>query len=284
MSVSVVDFRGEGAVDEFTQSLVNTGFAVLRNHPVAISLVDELYAEWLNFFNDESKFQYLFDEASHAGFIPFERSETAKGASIKDLKEFYHYFPGKQCPDSLLSVTQRAYSELETLSLTLLNWVESVLPSTIREQLAVPLSDMVHGSTHTLLRVIHYPPIGDDIEPGAVRAAAHEDINLLTLLPAATAKGLQVKTREGVWLDVPCEPGWLIVNVGDMLAECTRGYYKATSHRVINPSCEYAKQPRVSSPLFLHPREDVVLSERYTAGSYRDERFRELGLRKETSD
>ena len=180
-----------------------------------------------------------------------------------------------------MSVTQQAFSALEKLSLTLLNWVEQVLPEAIRQQLSIPLSDMVERSTHTLLRVIHYPPINDDIEPGAIRAAAHEDINLLTMLPAATAKGLQVQTRDGTWLDVPCEPGWLIINAGDMLAECTQGYFKATPHRVVNPSCEYAKKSRVSSPLFLHPREDVVLSERYTAGSYRNERLRELGLLKD---
>ena len=175
-------------------------------------------------------------------------------------------------------LTDNVYHQLDTLAQRLLAWVESALPEEVRVQLSVPLTEMIRDSRHTLFRIIHYPPLQGDLEPGAIRAAAHEDINLITLLPAASAKGLQLQLDSGEWVDVPAEPGWMIINVGDMLSECTRGFYRATPHRVINPTCEYAKQSRVSSPLFLHPREEVVLSERHTAGSYYEERMRELGL------
>ena len=111
-----------------------------------------------------------------------------------------------------------------------------------------------------------------------MRAAAHGDINMLTLLPAATAGGLQVKDAQGNWLDVPIKPNWIIVNVADMLQECTGYYYKSTTHRVLNPTGEAAKKSRLSMPLFLHPRDDVQLSARHTGKSYRAERYKELGL------
>ena len=280
MSVSVVDFNASGAQQVFCDSLLETGFAVLENHRVQKATVDSLYAQWLAFFNSDDKYNYQFNEQTHCGYIPLERSETAKGSTVKDLKEFYHYFAGSRCPLELKAITEQVFSDLSELAQCLLGWVEQALPERIRQHLSLPLSEMIVDSTHTLLRVIHYPPIEGEIEPGAIRAAAHEDINLLTMLPAASAKGLQVQLKSGQWSDVPCEPGWMIVNIGDMLAECTQGYFQATSHRVINPEGESARISRVSSPLFLHPREEVVLSSRHTAGSYREERFRELGLLK----
>ncbi len=130
----------------------------------------------------------------------------------------------------------------------------------------------------TLLRVLHYPPLEGDEELGAIRAGAHEDINLLTVLPAANEPGLQVKTKEGDWLDVPCDFGNLIINIGDMLQEASGGYYPSTTHRVINPEGADKTKSRISLPLFLHPKPEVVLSERHTANSYLMERLRELGV------
>ncbi|MGB7995352.1 MAG: 2OG-Fe(II) oxygenase family protein, partial [Photobacterium halotolerans] len=129
-----------------------------------------------------------------------------------------------------------------------------------------------------LLRVLHYPPLKGEEELGAIRAGAHEDINLLTVLPAANEPGLQVKAKTGEWLDVPCEFGNLIINIGDMLQEASGGYFPSTTHRVINPEGADKTKSRISLPLFLHPKPDVVLSERHTADSYLMERLKELGL------
>jgi isopenicillin N synthase-like dioxygenase len=137
---------------------------------------------------------------------------------------------------------------------------------------------MVENNDKTLLRILHYPPLEGDEELGAIRAGAHEDINLLTVLPAANEPGLQVKTKEGDWLDVPCDFGNLIINIGDMLQEASGGYYPSTTHRVINPEGSDKTKSRISLPLFLHPKPDVVLSERHTANSYLMERLRELGV------
>jgi isopenicillin N synthase-like dioxygenase len=137
---------------------------------------------------------------------------------------------------------------------------------------------MVTNSEQTLLRILHYPPLDGSEEPDAIRAAAHEDINLLTILPAANEPGLQVKAMDGSWLDVPCDFGNLIVNIGDMLQEASGGYFPSTTHRVINPKGADQTKSRISLPLFLHPNPEVVLSERYTAKSYLQERLKELGV------
>jgi isopenicillin N synthase-like dioxygenase len=138
----------------------------------------------------------------------------------------------------------------------------------------------VTDSQENLLRIIHYPPLQGTEEQGAIRAAAHEDINLITLLCSATAAGLEVKDTNGKWHQVPCDPGSIAINAGDMLQLASKGFYKSTTHRVMNPMGPQAKLPRYSMPLFLHPRPDVVLSEGVTAGEYLKQRLRDIGLLK----
>ena len=130
-----------------------------------------------------------------------------------------------------------------------------------------------------MLRVLHYPPLTGDEEAGAIRAAAHEDINLLTILPAANEPGLQVQCQDDSWIDVPSDFGNLIINIGDMLQEASGGYFPSTTHRVINPSGKASTKSRISLPLFLHPRSEVKLSEKHTQASYLLERLRELGVK-----
>jgi isopenicillin N synthase-like dioxygenase len=135
---------------------------------------------------------------------------------------------------------------------------------------------MLDGSRRTLLRVLRYPPLDGAEAEGAVRAAAHEDINLLTVLPAANEPGLELLDATGRWFAVPCDPGSLAVNGGEMLDLASGGYYPATTHRVVNPTGEAVTRPRMSLPLFLHPADDVVLAHGRTASSFLAERIREL--------
>jgi isopenicillin N synthase-like dioxygenase len=206
-------------------------------------------------------------------------SETAKGRSQRDLKEFYHVYPWGRIPAALRGDALAYHGVANALAAELLGWIEAGLPANIAAGLSEPLSGMITSSPNTLLRVLHYPPLRGDEAPGALRAAEHEDINLITLLPAASAPGLEVRDRQGNWHVVPCEPGAMVVNVGDMLQEATGGWLPSTSHRVANPTGDDARCSRISLPLFLHPRSEVVLSQRHTAGSYLDERLRELGVR-----
>ena len=276
MHLPVVDFRSPTAAQDFCRSLHETGFGVLRNHPLDQSMVQGIYAEWLVFFQTEAKHQYLTDPATHDGYFPPSVSEIAKNNTQRDLKEFFHIYSWGRYPSEVSDAATRYFQQGSALAQTLLNWVEEHSPADVKARYTVPLPSMLEGSDHTLLRVLHYPPLRGDEEPGAVRAAAHGDINLLTLLPAATEPGLQVLGKEGAWHDVPCDFGLLIVNIGDMLEEASGGYYPSTVHRVLNPTGDARFKPRISLPLFLHPRRDVVLSERYTVASYFDERMREL--------
>jgi isopenicillin N synthase-like dioxygenase len=276
MLITPVDFTSPTAAKDFAESLHNTGFGVLTNHPLSQQLLNTVYAEWYQFFQNEAKHNYAFDPQKYDGYFSPAVSETAKGNTKRDLKEFYHIYPWGRYPTEVSDAARQYYAEGATLAATLLQWVETYTPADVKAKYSMPLSQMITGSEQTLLRVLHYPPLQGDEEPGAVRAAAHGDINLLTILPAATAAGLQVVGKEGEWFDVPCDFGMLIVNIGDMLQEASAGYYPSTIHRVLNPTGEEAKKSRVSLPLFLHPRPDVVLSERHTAGSYLTERLREL--------
>ena len=276
MHLPVVDFTSPTAPQEFCKSLHETGFGVLKNHPLNQDLVESIYAEWLGFFKTEAKGKYAHDPVKHDGYFSPSVSETAKNNTKKDLKEFYHIYPWGRYPAEVSDNAQRYYAQGAALAATLLGWVEDNSPAEVKARYSMPLPKMIEGSDHTLLRVLHYPPLQGDEDPGAVRAAAHEDINLLTILPAATEPGLQVKGKDNAWHDVPCDFGYLIVNIGDMLQEASGHYYPSTSHRVLNPKGEGAKKSRISLPLFLHPRREVVLSERYTVETYFNERMEEL--------
>lgn len=276
MQLPILDYQAADAPQAFCDSLHQTGFAVLRNHPVPQSMVEGIYAEWRAFFATPAKHGYAFNPATGDGFFSTAVSETAKGQQQRDLKEFFHLFPWGRYPAEISAAALDYYTLTRGLAGTLLGWVQEHTPAEVRSRFSMPLPQMLEGSDHTLLRVLHYPPLGDDERPHAERAAAHTDINLLTLLPAATEPGLQILTQAGTWLDVPCDFGLLIVNIGDMLQEASGHYYPSTVHRVVNPLGAERAKSRISLPLFLHPRREVVLSERYTVGSYFDERMREL--------
>lgn len=284
--LEAVDFRSETAEARFVESLRETGFGVLSNHPLDESRVTAIYDQWREFFTGDEKEQYLFDAERFDGFFPAREAEIAKGHAKRDLKEYFHYYPWGRCPSALRDAINAYYESTVEFASLLLSWVERYTPPEVSAGFSEPLSNMIVGSQQSLLRVLHYPPIDGPVEPGAVRAAAHEDINLLTVLPSSNEPGLQAKSRDGDWIDVPCDFGNLIINIGDMLQEASGGWYPSTTHRVVNPD-DIANVPthsdpstgdqgRISLPLFLHPRPDVVLSERYTAGSYLDERLRQL--------
>ena len=278
MHITPVDYRDPDAPRKFSESLHTTGFGVLTNHPLSQARIEGIYQEWLDFYHTDAKAAYAFDGKKMDGYYSPKVSETAKGHVKRDLKEFFHIYPWGKYPAEVSDAAKQYYKEGASLAAELLQWVEDNTPAEIKAKYSMPLSKMIEDSELTMLRVLHYPPLRGDEDKDAVRAAAHGDINLLTILPAATAAGLQVLGRDQSWHDVPCDFGMLIVNIGDMLDEASEGYYPSTIHRVLNPTGEDAKKSRVSLPLFLHPRDEVKLSERHTAGTYLTERLNELGV------
>lgn len=279
MSLQAVDYLAPNAAAEFVESLREYGFGVLKNHPIRQENVQAIYRNWLEFFHSTDKYDYRF-RSSFDGYFPPEISETAKGCAVRDIKEYFHFYhPWGICPEALRPELIAYRQQANALAEELLGWIEAYSPPEVAILYHEPLSAMIHDSDQTLLRVLHYPPFQGSEPAQALRAAAHEDINLITVLPAANEPGLQVLTKAGEWLDVPCDFGFLIVNIGDMLQEASGGYFPSTTHRVTNPPASSANVSRISLPLFLHPRPEVVLSERYTADSYLQERLRELGFK-----
>lgn len=282
MILRAIDYEAKNAPAEFVKSLRRTGFAVLKNHPISESYLNQFYQQWLSEFfyqPDDIKQSFTSKTGSQSGFFPTEASETAKGHDIKDIKEFFQFFPKYQDVPDALSESTNAYFNLgNQIASQLLQWIETHTPSDIQTKYSQPLCSMIDNSELTLLRMLHYPPITGDEQPGAVRAAAHEDICLLTILPSANEAGLQIKTKDNRWYDVPCEFGHLIINIGDMLQEASGGYFPSTTHRVVNPKTSQRNQSRMSAPLFLHPNPDVILSERYTAHTFLTERLIEIGI------
>ena len=277
MSILTVDLNKPDASKLFPLSLQETGFAVLTNHPVSTELIDDVYKEWTEFFAKNEKYEYTFKTEEQAGYFPF-KSENAKGYPVKDLKEFYHYYDSYGLPKGFSENTKILKNQLSALAAQLLQWIEDATPEEIKCNFSMPLCKMIEDSPSTFMRILCYPPLDNNEDEGAIRAAPHEDIDLLSLLVAANEPGLQVQNAKGEWYEVSCEPGSIVVNTGDMLELATNRYFKSTTHQVINPTGEGAKRARLSIPLFLHPRNDVRLSPNFTAGEFLKLRLNALGL------
>ena len=276
-NVLSIDQKAPDAPARFAKSLHETGFAVLSGHAISETEINRMYSVWSGFFTSDGRDDYTVQEGAQHGYFPF-KSENAKDSKFKDLKEFYHVYQSCPVPDSVEAETRAFQENLLAIGRELLSWLDGQSPDHVRDQLAQPFEKMIEGSEQNLLRILHYPPLADDVESGEVRAAAHEDINLITLLVTGSEPGLQAQDNDGKWHDVPCEPGMITINAGDMLAKASRGYYPSTSHRVVNPPRQ-ENRSRYSMPLFVHPRPEVQLDEQQTAGEYLDERLKEIGLK-----
>lgn len=255
-----ISWNHPDAPERFVASLEAIGFAVLCDHPVEPRWVTDVHEAWRSFFADGAKFTYTATDRQD-GYYPLTQSETAVGAAVADLKEFFHWYPWGQCPPGLVEPSRRLADACTAVAATALGWIDPKLPA------------LLTGSHRTLLRILHYPPLAGDEPAGALRAAAHEDVNLITVLPAASAPGLEVLDRAGQWHAVPADPGTLVVNVGDGLQLATGGRLPSTTHRVVNPTGPGARQGRMSTPLFLHAADHAVLAPGRTAFAFLRERI-----------
>ena len=277
-NVKTINLKSDDASKLFTESLRNTGFAVIHNHGIEDNLIDSVYSEWASFFNSKNKYDYIFDLEKQDGYFPM-KSENAKGYNTKDLKEFYHiYLPWGRIPEEISENTIKLRNKLVSIGTLLLEWIYNNTPKKIKNDFSKPLNEMIKGSQNNLLRVLHYPPISKDEDKNALRAAPHGDINLITILLSGSEPGLQVLNMDKEWVDVGSNKGWLIINSGDMLNKCSNGYYPSTIHRVVNPK-KTSNKSRYSMPLFLHARDEVILSDNYTAKDYLNKRLKALGLK-----
>tara|TARA_B100000214_G_C23967954_1_gene628668 strand:- start:484 stop:1266 length:783 start_codon:yes stop_codon:yes gene_type:complete len=258
--MNFIDYKGINFANELSASLHINGFALLKNHPLNPSKIQNMYNHWRHFFESDiqEKNMYSLDKKKYDGFVSTEQSETAKGFDKKDEKEFFHFFIWGKCPDKLRNITSDIFYDFYKFSLILVNHLETKCHKEIRS---------IMDANESLLRPIYYPSSNSFI-----RAQEHGDINILTLLPATVEGGLQIKINN-TWISAPIDPSILIINSGDMLSEITDNYYPSGIHRVLG-----SDKKRISLPFFSHPQNDAVLSSRYTASSYKKERFKDLGL------
>ena len=279
MSIDVltIDFNDSGAPAKFVDSFKSSGFAIIKNHPINSSLIENVYSNWRTFFNSNDKHKYIFDPQSQDGYFPY-LTENAKNSNIKDLKEFYHIYPWGKFPHTISDSTMKLYGQIVDFSGTLLNWLDENSPNHIKDNFSIPLESMIKDSTSNLFRIIHYPPITDTADKNALRAAPHEDINLITILMTGSEPGLEVMDLDGSWHEVSCDKNTLIVNSGDMLKMASNNYYPSTTHRVVNPD-KSQNVSRFSMPLFIHPRDNVKLNEQHSARTFLNKRLKEIGLK-----
>ena len=286
-------------------SFRETGFAVITEHPLSQGLIDRAVSDTKSFFAlpEQIKRSYYSEAAAgQRGYTPFG-TENAKGQAAHDLKEFWHTgrrlaedsplkavmmeTPEVSEVDGFNESTNSLYDALDQFGQDLLRAVAMHLG--LEDEWFTSRVD----EGNSILRLLHYPAQTSAPPPGSVRAAAHEDINVITLLLGAEEAGLEVKHRTGEWLAVNPPAGAIVINVGDMLQRLTNGVLPSTTHRVVNPASERSGYARYSTPFFLHFEPQVLIDplpqcvgegekmEPITAHDYLMERLVEIGLIKE---
>ena len=271
-NIPVVDLRelrsgdsSEAAVQRLGDGLSSLGFVAIVGHPIDGPFLERLYAAAAAVFALPNAVKRGYERPSlgrQRGFTPFG-TEKAKDQSVSDLKEFWQLgrdpsgpdVPGNVFPTEVPEfgpLFNDYFARSEAVALELLDAIERYLGLA-----AGFFRAMVRGG-NSVARVLHYPDVPGGRQPGAVRAAAHEDINLITLLPASTKPGLELLTRDGQWMATVVPPNVLIVDTGDMMQHLTAGRLRSTTHRVVNPAV--SDGGRYSLPVFVHPHPDAILA------------------------
>ncbi len=293
----------DGFARDFGEAFQRYGFAIVRDHGIDDALIARAWAmtEALFALPEETKRGWFVPGGGGArGYTPF-KTEIAKGASHVDLKEFWHIgrelpaghrFAAVMSPNIWPNVPE-GFRDTFLELFAAFDRAGSRLLSAIARYLDLAPDWFEHAveDGNSVLRLLHYPPVTEDAPN--VRAGAHEDINLITLLLGAEEAGLELLDRDGRWLPVKPPEGAMVVNVGDMLQRLTNHVLPSTTHRVVNPPVERRGHSRYSMPFFLHPAPDFVIKtlpgcisedrpnrypEPITAHDYLHERLVEIGL------
>ncbi len=308
-SVDLADFlsgdpeRKQKFVNEIGNAYSEIGFASVKNHFLSEDLMESLYTEVKGFFAlpEATKKHYEIEGlGGQRGYISFGK-EHAKGKKEGDLKEFWHFGqePSEDAnltevyPDNVLVIEQPLFNEVGREAYKMLEKTGVYVLRALALYIGIDefYYDKWIANGNSILRPIHYPPIVDEPK-GAVRAGAHGDINLITLLMGASAGGLQVLKKNGEWMEAKPEEGNLVINVGDMLERHTNNKLRSTIHRVVNPPKEAWGTSRYSIPFFMHPRSEMSLNcleecidedhskgfDDITAGEFLQQRLKEIGL------
>jgi isopenicillin N synthase-like dioxygenase len=298
--LSLPDFLGAPParhrfVEQLGQALEAIGFFALTDHGIDAELIQSAYQTAAAVFALPEEVKARYEQVAlkgQRGMTRFGR-EHAKDSPWPDLKEFWHIGRESAEPQNLWPTEVPAFKPTMAALFEQLETCAHYLLEACALYLGLPPTYLNNTTidSPTLLRVLHYPPIPPDAPVGSMRAAAHEDINLITLLCESTAPGLELLQTDGTWLPIAAIPGQIIVDTGDMLQNLTNGLFKSTTHRVTNPDRD--RDRRFSLPFFVHPRPEVDLSPlapciartggepqfpTLTAGEYLKQRLQEIGL------
>ncbi|WP_324699020.1 isopenicillin N synthase family dioxygenase [Novosphingobium aerophilum] len=305
--IPVLSLEGDRA--EFSQHIGESfrtfGFAMVRDHGIDQALIARAWALTEQFFalpDDVKRRYFITGQGGARGYTPF-RTEVAKGATEKDLKEFWHVgrdLPAgsplaASMPPNIWPAEIEGFEETFTELFAQFDKAGAEILAAIAVYLGLDARwfDPAIEDGNSVLRLLHYPPVGSGAG-GAIRAGAHEDINLITLLLGAQEAGLELLGKNGEWLSVAPPEGAVVINIGDMLQRLTNHFLPSTTHRVRNPEGDRAAHSRYSMPFFLHLRSDFPFRtleqcvseenpDRYpvsiTADDYLQERLREIGLK-----
>jgi len=287
-------------VSELGNAFEEIGFVALKGHFLSPKLMEELYSEIKNFFDlslVQKKSYEIKGGGGQRGYTSFGK-EHAKDKKEGDLKEFWHFgqYEEAQIKKYPENITVKELPKFNVLGKKTYKLLEKTAQYVLRAiglhlDLDEQYFDSCTSEGNSILRAIHYPPILEEPK-NAVRAAAHGDINLITLLMGAQGKGLQVMTNQGEWIDAIAEPDELIINMGDMMSRLTNNLLKSTLHQVVNPPRSSWRNSRYSIPFFMHPEAEMSLNclpncvsdenpkkyEDITAGAFLNQRLIELGL------
>jgi isopenicillin N synthase-like dioxygenase len=291
-------------VQVFGDALKEFGFVSVEGHGVDDGLIRRTYADVERFFQlpeDVKRCYVVPGGAGQRGYTGYGQ-EHAKNRTVGDLKEFWHV--GRDLPSTHPHFSPHYGPNLwpdevpsfRTNTVALFNALDeaaAVMLHALADYFGVArttFSAMARDG-NSILRLIHYPPLQERFIPGGVRAAEHEDINLITLLCEGTASGLELLTRDGEWIPVDTLRGQLVVDSGDMLSRVTNNVIPSTTHRVVNPRSAQEDTTRYSMPFFVHPyprcvleplpateRSDSPMMPPITADAFLQQRLREIGL------
>lgn len=300
LSIKDIDRHPDSFRQRLYSGLQEHGFVILRDHPIGEQQLQRAYALARQFFDLplETKLNYDSGKGAARGYTAFGR-ENAVGNNHADLKEFWHIgqelsadspyrdvYPANVWPEEIPGFREcftGLYRDLESLGKTLLSELGEAM------DLGAAYFEELVRDGNSVYRLLHYPGLENLDSGGAMRAAPHADINLITLLIGATDSGLELLDSNGQWLSVESEPDEIIVDTGDMMSRLTNDVLPSTIHRVVNP-CN-ADRSRYAMPFFLHPHSEANLScppqcvgpdgSKYppiTAGEFLQQRLNDIGL------
>ena len=299
-TLSLVDYTSEAHKKQFIQALYESiadyGFVVIKNHGISPEVIQQAYQLSKILFDLPEKTKMNYEgESGQRGYIAFGK-ETAKGHNIPDLKEYWHIGPeikpDEECYDDYPNnLWPEELPEFKTFFCQLhdaLNNVAKQILAALGAAMDLEpgyFEDMITNG-NSVQRLIHYPALGQADTQSAMRAAAHVDINLITLLIGATDSGLELQDRDGSWLPVHNQEGEIVIDTGDMMSRLTNNKLPATMHRVVNP--KDTSRARYSIPFFVHPKNNVMLTSQpqfgeaklppISAGDFLRERLEENGF------